>query len=174
VIVNVCPAIDRVPVRAAFWLRATLNVTAPEPVFDAADVMVIQSALLALVHVQLGCEAVTVTLSVPPDASTVTDEGLSVNVHGGGAAADWSTVKVCPAIEAVPLRAAPMFGAIASVTVPLPLPLPPDATVIQAAPGVVLQLHDGADAVMATDAVPPEAATVWLTGVIVNEHGGAA
>ena len=95
-------------------------------------------------------------------------------MHGGGAASDWSTVKVCPAIEAVPLRDAPMFAAIASVTVPLPLPLPPEAIVIQAAPGVALQLHDGADAVMATDAVPPDAATVCRPGAIVNEHGGAA
>ena len=68
VIVNVCPAIVSVAVRAlALVLAAALNVTVPVPLAPA--VTVAHAASLLAVHAQpLG--AVTVTDPVPPEAVT--------------------------------------------------------------------------------------------------------
>jgi hypothetical protein len=82
------------------------------------------------------------------------------------------TVNVCPAIVAVPLRAAPVFAAADTVTLPLPVPLPPPATVSQGAFAVAVQAHVAAEAVTATVPVPPSAGMPALAGAIVKVHGG--
>jgi hypothetical protein len=65
------------------------------------DVVVIQLAPLAAVHVQpLG--AVTVTVPVPPLAAAEALTGAMAQPQGSPA---WFTVKVCPAMVTVPLRA---------------------------------------------------------------------
>jgi len=63
--VNVWPAMVAVPVRCGPVFAATLYPTAPFPDPAAPDVIVIQGALLAAVHVQ---PAVVVTFTVPVDA----------------------------------------------------------------------------------------------------------
>jgi len=70
VTVNVCPAIVRVPVRAAPAFAATANATVPLPLPVAPDVMVIHGALLLAVHAQPAV-VVTSELPVPPAAATL-------------------------------------------------------------------------------------------------------
>ena len=65
VMVNVWPAMVAVPVRCGPVFAATLYPTAPFPDPAAPDVIVIQGALLAAVHVQ---PAVVVTFTAPVDA----------------------------------------------------------------------------------------------------------
>src|SRR5262249_51839589 len=77
------------------------------------------------VHAQVACDAVTVTVLVPPALSIMSEVGEIVNVHGAGAAA-CVAVKVRPAIVTVPERAAPVVAAYVSPAPPVPLPPPPD------------------------------------------------
>jgi hypothetical protein len=51
-------------------------------------------------------------------------DGLNVALQTG-AAAGCETVTVCPATKTGPVRAAPLFGATLSVTLPLPVPFAP-------------------------------------------------
>ena len=74
--------------------------------------------------------------------------------------ADWLTVNVCPAIVMTPDRAAPVFAATLNATVPAPVPEAPALMVIHGALVVAVQLHVAADAVTATDPVPPAAPNV--------------
>jgi hypothetical protein len=54
----------------------------------------------------------------------------------------WVTVKVCPAIVAVPvLDVAPVFAAMLSETAPAPLPVCPEAMVIQGVSLTAVQLQ---------------------------------
>jgi hypothetical protein len=54
----------------------------------------------------------------------------------------WFTVKVCPAIVAVPLLdVVPVFAATLSETAPAPLPVCPDAMVIQGVSLTAVQLQ---------------------------------
>ena len=69
------------------------------------------------------------------------------------------TLKVCPAIVAVPFRSLPAFAAIVSCTAPLPEPLPPDAMPIHAA--LLVAFHEQPPgAVTETDTVPAPLPTV--------------
>ena len=79
----------------------------------------------------------------------------------------WLTVKVLPAIVAVPDREGPLVAATATFTVPLPLPLPPDAIVIH---GTELDVvHEQPDpAVTLTGTVPPDEGTDCVSGEIAN------
>jgi hypothetical protein len=81
-------------------------------------------------------------------------------------------VNVWPAIDTVPLRAAPVFCATLIVVVPFPVPDAPDAIAIHGAFEVALHAHVDADAVTDADADPPGSPTAWLVGAIVNVHGG--
>lgn len=121
----------------------------PLPLPDAPDAIVIHEALLTAVHEQVEADAVTVIVPVPPLASKAADVGEIVTVHGGGAAAACVTVKVCPAIEAVPVRAAPVLAAVVTTTLPLPVPLA-RSSVIHAAPGDAAHAQVEADAVTVT------------------------
>ena len=69
-------------------------------------VIVIHAALLAAVQAQ-PAPAVTPTLPLPPEAETEVLAGDIEYVHPSA----WFTVNVCPAIVAVPVRAAPVLAA---------------------------------------------------------------
>ena len=68
------------------------------------------------------------------------------------AAAAWLTVKDCPAIVNVALRAPPVFACTATLTEPFPVPLPP-VTVIQA--GTLVVVHAHPDVVVTATFVEP-------------------
>ena len=75
------------------------------------------------------------------------------------------TVKVCAAIVAVPVRAAPGLAATFSLTVPGPVPDPPDAIVIHDACGAEVHAHE-LPVDTAIVAVPPAAATASVAGLM--------
>ena len=77
----------------------------------------------------------------------------------------------CPATDAVPDRAVPVFGVTANVTPPLPAPVDPAWTLIQGALLVADHAHP-LPAVTATAPGPPVAATAWIIGLIAYEHAG--
>ena len=72
----------------------------------------------------------------------------------GAAHADCVTVTVLPATASVPVRAAPLLGAIVNAVVPLPVPLAPDVIVIQALVVELDHAHDEPE-VIAIELVPP-------------------
>ena len=81
-------------------------------------------------------------------------------------------MNVEPPIETVPVRAAPVLAAAATRTLPLPVPFPPSVIVNHEAFEVAVHVHDEADAVTATVAIPPSAGTGALDGAIVTLHTG--
>jgi hypothetical protein len=174
VTVNVWPPIDTVPVRtAASAFAPTATLTLPFPLPLAPLAIVSHAAFAVAVHAHV---AVTPIVGVAPSAAMFALVGDSAIVHGGGGAAAWLTVNVCPPIVTVPLRAAPLFAAAATVTLPLPVPLAPAGTVSHGAFAVAVHAHEDADAVTATVAVPASAASVALGGAMLNVQGagGAA
>ena len=74
-------------------------------------------------------------------------------------------MKVCVAIVAVPVRAAPVFAPTLKPTGPFPVPLAPDVMVIHVALLVAVQAQP-APAVTVTVPVVAPAATFWLGGAI--------
>ena len=66
------------------------------------------------------------------------------------------TVTVCPAMMRVPLRAAPLLAAMASVTVPFPVPLVPDGMVMNTELLTAVQPHVLGAVTVTVDA-PPDA-----------------
>jgi hypothetical protein len=88
--VNVCPAIDSVPVRAGPLFAATLKDTVPLPLPDVPPVIASQSALFDVAVQAQPAAAVTVTDPAPPGVSTFAAIGAIVNEHG----AAWFTVNV--------------------------------------------------------------------------------
>jgi hypothetical protein len=77
-------------------------------------------------------------LIVPPAAG----EALNVNEYCDGAAAALCVIcTVCEPMVTEPVRDAPEFAAMFSVTVPVPVPGDPDATVSHAGSPIALQLH---------------------------------
>jgi hypothetical protein len=145
----------------------------PVPVPDAGPVKVTQGNWLVAVHEQLGCDAVTVTVTVPPAPSNDCASGEIEKAHGGGAAA-CVTVKVWPAMVAVPVLASPLFAANDTAALPLPDPLPD--TTIHPAFDADVHVHVGADAVTVTVALLASGPMLALLGAIVNVQGagGAA
>ena len=98
-----------------------------------------------------------------------------VKVQGGGAAAACVTVKVCPPIVIVPVRAAPPLAATLKVTVPLPVPDPPAVTAIQGAFEVAVHAQSApVDVVTPTLSVPASAAAFLLDGEIEKLHAAAS
>jgi hypothetical protein len=85
--VKVRPAIVALPVRLSPRFLSIVSWTVPLPVPDSPLVSEIQDAPLDAVHVHVDRDAVTVTTTRPPEASTVWLSGEIENVHGGGAAA---------------------------------------------------------------------------------------
>ncbi len=82
--------------------------------------------------------------------------------HGAAACV---TVKVCAAIVAVPVRAAPELAATFSLTVPGPVPVPPEAIVIHGAFAADVHAHDP-PVITAIVEVPPAAGIASLDGLI--------
>ena len=158
---SVWPPIVIVPLRAAPGFAAALNTTTPPPVPDEAEVTVIHGAFETAVHAH-PAPALTVVLPSPPGAAMSMVVGDSEKPHGAAAC---DTVKVCAAIVAVPVRAAPVFCATFSLTVPGPVPELPDAMVIQEAFGAAVQAHELPVATATVD-VPPAAAIASLDGLI--------
>jgi hypothetical protein len=79
--------------------------------------------------------------------------------------ADWTTVKVWPAIVNVPVRIVPMFCVTLKATVPGPTPDAPAVTVTQSTLDAAVQLH-AAPVPTATDPPPAAAGSAWFVGVI--------
>jgi hypothetical protein len=161
--VSVWPPMVTVPVRAAPGLAAAVTRTVPLPVPDDPAVTVIQSVLFEVAVQAQPAVVVTFVVASPPAAGMSTDVGERANAHG---AAPCVTVKVRPAMLAVPVRAAPGLPATLSVTDPAPAPDAPEAIVIHEALDAAVHAHEAA-AETVTAVVPPAAASVALDGSIV-------
>lgn len=179
--VKVCPAIVIVPVRSpASVVVATVKETVPDPVPDAPLTTTSQSILAFALHEQVGADAVTVTLPLPPAATNSCEVGESENVHGGGGggggggAAACDSVKVWPPTAIVALRARPGFASTLYATEPLPLPDAPLVTINHDAFDSALHAQVPADALTANDPDVAVSATFCDVGAIVNVHGGGA
>jgi hypothetical protein len=156
-------------------LAATLKPTDPLPVPLAPAVIVIHGVVVVAVQAQLA--GVVTATGVPAPAVAGTDwlVGAIVYEHeggGGGAGAACETVKVCPAMVIVPVRAPPEFAATLNSTVPFPLPLAPDVTVTQEA--LLVAVHAQLLVVETATVLPalPAAAIDWLVGAMEYEHDG--
>jgi hypothetical protein len=90
--------------------------------------------------------------------------GFTEYVQAGAA---WVTVNVRPAIVAVPERAAPLFSATVTSTVPLPLSGPDDRIVSQSAWLDAVQAQPFG-AVTVTVSVAPLASTLRESGLMLN------
>jgi hypothetical protein len=79
------------------------------------------------------------------------------------------TVKICPAIITVPVRAAPVLAATEKVIDPLPLPAP-EVTVIHGTLLAAVHAHPTAVLTETGFPAPPAAAMFWLLVSSVKEH----
>jgi hypothetical protein len=111
------PATTSVPERAGPLSAAAENVTVPEPLPLPPAVIVSHGCVLEALHSQPAV-VVTLTVRVPPLASTVCESGETSNAHPG----DWVTVKDCPAIVSDAVRDGPAVGATLTVMLPGPVP----------------------------------------------------
>ena len=160
-----------VPLRAPPLFAATVNVTDPLPLPDAALAVEIHGAFATAVHAQ-PLPAVIAIVPVPPAAATDWLAGEIAKLHGAAACV---TVNDLLATIIVALRAGPVFAATVNVTDPLPVADAP----------LVIEIHDEfsvaahaqltpAVTVTATVSVPPLAPTDTLVGEIENAHDAAA
>jgi hypothetical protein len=78
-------------------------------------------------------------------------------------------VNVCPAIVIVPDRPGPSVDATVKFTVPFPFPFAPEVMVIHDCPLVAVHAQP-APAVTATEPVPPDEATDWVSDEMANVH----
>ncbi len=168
--VKICPAIVIVPLRSGPESGATAKVIPPLPLPVAADVIVIHGAFDTAVQPHDASDAVTDTLPLPPADGNPWLVGAIEYEHGAASV----TVKVCPAIVTVPVRAGPAFGSTFSATVPGPVPVAPPVTVIHGAFDAAVQAQDGSDVETDTDAGPPAAGTGCDVGAIEYEQGAEA
>src|SRR5262245_55622980 len=114
-----------VPLRASPAFAATVNFTVPLPVADETTVTVIHGTFATAVHAQSPRVGMLGVPSPPANGTPIT-VGEIENVQGAAACA---SMKVCVAIVAVPVRAAPGLAAIFSCTGPAPVPAAPEAIV---------------------------------------------
>src|SRR3954465_12280702 len=152
-----------VPVRGVVAvLAATLIATVPLPLPLAPLVTVSHGAAVAAVQAQ-PAELVTATLAESPAASALKLGGAIEYVH---VAAAWLTVKVWPAMVAVPVRVVvAVLAATLIATVPLPLPLAPPGPVSHGAALAAVQAQP-IGLVAATLAAWPAATALALVGLI--------
>ena len=162
--VKVWPATVNVPVRAGPVLAATVKPALPLPEPLAPLVTVIQLALLVAVQAQ-PAPLVTFTVPVPPAATKSCELGAILKVQPFA----WLTVKICPAMLSVPVRAGPVLAAAVKATAPLPLPLAPEVIVSQFALLVAVQRQPPGE-VTVTVPVPPAAATFCDVGAMLYEQ----
>src|SRR4051794_38969444 len=156
--VKAWPAAVIVPLRAAPVFRATVNATLPLPAAPAGWLSVIQSAFDAAVHAHDEAEAVTANDPGPPLSLIAWPDGAIVNTQDAGAAA-CVIVSVWPAIVAVPVRAAPVFGATVTATLPLPVPAA-RSSVIHDWLDAAVHAQVAADAVTVTEPAAPVSGTL--------------
>lgn len=131
-------------------VAAAENDTLPAPLPLAPEVIVNQGALLVAVHAQ-PLEDAMLTAAVPPPAGRLCESGETEKLQPG----DCVTVKICPAIVAVPVRVGPSVAATVMVALPLPVPVAGD-TVIQGA--LLAAVHGQPEAVVIAIVVVPPAA----------------
>jgi hypothetical protein len=136
------------------------------PVPLELDVIVSHGAWLVAVHAQPAVVVRVIGAEGPAVAGTVLDDVASEKVQP----LPWLTVSVCPAMSAVPVRGAPGFAAMLSVTGPVPDPVAPEATVIHTAWEIAVHAQP-AGAVTVTVWLPPAAVGAAVAGVIANVHG---
>jgi hypothetical protein len=140
----------------------------PDPVRD--PLTVIHDAPVVTVQAQVD-DVVTAMVPVAPPGGAVTVNGETVNVQDAAASV---TVKLLPAIVSVALLVAVVvFNAAVNLTLPEPLPVAPLVIVTHEAPLVAVQLHP-AVVVTVTVPLPPDPASDWLVGEMVNAQGGPA
>jgi hypothetical protein len=161
-IANDSPAMVSVPDRDPPLCFVALNETFPLPLPLEPPVTLIQSALLAAVHVQ-PASAVTPTVPEPPSPGTLVLLAESAYEQPPG----WLTVKVCPAAVIVAVLAGPAFAAALNPTVPLPVPVAPAEIVSHAASAVAAHAQPPA-AWTSKEPDPPPAATDAFADVMVN------
>jgi hypothetical protein len=148
-----------VALRAPAVFAATLNATEPLPLPLEPVAIVIHDAFDEAVHAQ-PLLLVTATLPLPPAASTDWLAGEMEYEHGVGAAA-CDTVSVSPAIDSVPLRAAPELAVAVYSTLPFPVPDAPCVIDIHEAFDVAVHAQP-LSACICTVLDPPAAGTDWL------------
>jgi hypothetical protein len=156
------PAIVAVPLRPGPVFGWISSCTTPLPAPPAPDGIAIHGTLLAAVH-EHSAAVLTLTFCVPPDAGSGIVSGVTTGLHPTSCV----MLNVCPAAVMVPVRAAPVFGAVVNCTVPGPVPLAPEVMPIHAALGVAVHAHVP-PAVTLNDPEPPAAGNVWLPGEIEN------
>ena len=170
VTVTECPAIVSAPDRAPLLLAAAETVTVPLPVPEAPPVIVRKPALVDAVQPQPEpCVLVTVNVVVPPLAGTLALAGVTLNTQD--ILEGCVTVTVWVPIRIVPDRAAPLFAATETVTVPLPwAELSPIVIVRNPSPVDALQVQTNGVGVTVNAAVPPLVGTSTLPGVTLYAH----
>ena len=89
---------------------------------------------------------------------------------GGGGGAAWETVNVLPAINSMPLRAAPVLAATAKDTEPSPLPVRPLEIVIHGTSEVAVHAQPD-PAVTDTEPLSPDACAFAFEGAMEYTHG---
>ena len=129
--VTVCPATVRVPVRAAvlaFAVAEKLTEPLPNPV--APFVIPSHPLLLEAVQSQAGAAAVTVTMPAAWDEPSTVSPEVTLKLHVTPA---WLTWNGWPPITSEPVRPVMLeFAATEKLTVPAgPFPEPPEVTEIQ-------------------------------------------
>ena len=173
VTVNVRPPTVNVPVRGVVsLLAATENCTVPLPVPEAPAVIDSHGTLAVAAHAQ----PVPVNRFTDPvvlDALTDCELADREYVHGVDDTPDCVTIKVWPAIVAVPVRAAEdPFAAAVIPTIPSPAPLAPAVIVSQEA--LVVAVHSQpSPASTVSEMGPPAAATDCVVEDSENVHAGA-
>jgi len=173
VTVKVRPAMVSVPVRAAPVFAVTVKPTDPLPVPVSPEVIVSHEGLLLVaVQVQPADVDTAMGVPVPPAAPIDCLSGAIMDVHGVDAPS-CATVKACPAIVSVPVRAAPVFAATVKPTDPLPVPVSPEVIVSHDA--LLVAVHPQL-AVVETVTLPVDvpASTERVTGAIANVHPAAS
>jgi len=173
VTVNVRPPTVNVPVRGVVsLLAATENCTVPLPVPEAPAVIDSHGTLAVAAHAQ-PVPANRFTDPVALDALTDCELADREYVHGVDDTPDCVTIKVWPAIVAVPVRAAEdPFAAAVIPTIPSPAPLAPAVIVSQEA--LVVAVHSQpSPACTVSEMGPPAAATDCVVEDSENVHSGA-
>jgi hypothetical protein len=157
-----------VPVRALPAFAAAVNATMPLPSPLAPDVIVSHVSDDVAVHAQ-PVAIVTFVEPLPPADVIEALVGLMDDAHDPS----WVTVKVWPAMVAVPVRDGPVLADALIVTEPLPDPVPTPTTASHATLLAAVHEHAGSATWTATVVVPPAVVIDCEVGWIAKLHGVA-
>ena len=147
-----------VPVRGGPVLAVTVNVTAPAPEPVAPAVIAIHGVAVVAVHAQPSAIVTAIGAPAPAAAGRAWLAGAIEAVHVTVPVPACVTVKMCPAMERVPVLAAPVFAATVKGTVPFPVPPAGPLNVIHVTVDAALHAQP-AVTVTPTEPGPPAAAT---------------